>query len=180
MKKYEGLRPVAAILLLLEFPSTCPLPTTAGEANPTVAGDRNPGKAVAGKADPARASRGADREGEIRGTETVTVPNLVADREPESVAAAVKTPLQNVLVAEGVTEAVLHNEHHQVAFATDGKRTVSAPDTIRKSANSSTLAALPLLSLRKEKGEISPPEGLKALNVAPGQTHRIPATTRIN
>ena len=138
---------MVAILLLLEFLSTCPLPITAGEANPTVAGDRNPGKAVAGEAVPARASRGADPEGAIRGTETVTAPNLVDDREPESVVAAAKTPLQNVLVAEGVTEAVPHNEHHQVAFATDGKRTVSAPDTIRKSANTSTLAALLLLSL---------------------------------
>ena len=112
-----------------------------------VADDRNPGKAVAGGADPARTRRAADLEGAVRGTETVTVPNLVADREPESVAAAVQTPLRNVLVAEEVTEAVLHNEHHQVAFATVGKRTVSAPDTIRKSANLSTLAALLLLSL---------------------------------
>ena len=147
MKKYGGLRPVVAIPPLLEFPSTCPLPTRAGEANPTVADDHNPGKAVAGEADPASASRGAGQGRAVRGTETVTVPNLVADREHESVAVAVRTPLRNVLVAEEVTEAALHSERHQVAFATDGKRTVSAPDTIRKSANTSTLAALLLLSL---------------------------------
>ena len=147
MKKYEGLRPVVAILLPLESLSTCPLPTMEGEANPTAAGGRNPGKAMAGEADPARTSRGANQEGATHGTETVTAPSLVDDREPESVAAAAKTPLRNVLVAEEVMEAVLRNEHHQVAFATVGKRTVSAPDTIRKSANTSTLAALLLLSL---------------------------------
>ena len=134
-----------AILPLLEFPSTCPLPTRAGEANPTVADDHNPGKAVAGEADPASASREAGQGRAVRGTETVTVPSLVADREHESVAVAVRTPLRNVPIAEGAMEAALHKEHLQVAFATDGKRTVSVPDTIKRSANSSTLAApLPL------------------------------------
>ena len=147
MKRYGELHPVVAILLLLEFLSTCPLLTKAGAANPMVAGDPSPGRAAADEADPARASREADLGGTIRGTGTVTVPNLVADREHESVAVAVRTPLRNVLVAEEVTEAALHSERHQVAFATDGKRTVSAPDTIRKSANTSTLAALLLLSL---------------------------------
>ena len=147
MKKYEGLHPEAAILLPLGFLSTCPLLTTAGEANPTVAGDRSPGKAVAGEADPALTSREAGQEGAIRGTETVIAPNPVADREHESVAAADKTPLQNVPIAEGATEAALHNELHQVAFATDGKRTVSAPGTTRKSASSSILAVPLLLSL---------------------------------
>ena len=147
MKKYEGLHPEVAILLPLGFLSTCPLLTTAGEVNPTVADDRNPGKAVAGEADPALTSREAGQEGAIRGTGTVIAPNPVADREHESVAAADKTPLQNVPIAEGATEAALHNELHQVAFATDGKRTVSAPGTTRKSASSSILAVLLLLSL---------------------------------
>ena len=147
MKRYEELRPEVATLLLLGFLSTCPLLTTAGEISPTVADDRNPGKAVAGEADPALTSREADQEGAIRGTGTVIAPNPVADREHENVAAADKTPLQNVPIAEGATEAALHNELHQVAFATDGKRTVSAPGTTRRSASSSTLAVLLLPSL---------------------------------
>ena len=147
MKRCEELRQEVATLLPLGFLSTCPLLTTAGEVSPTVAGDRNPGKAVAGEADPALTSREADQEGAIRGTGTVIAPNPEADREHESVAAADKTPLQNVQIAEGATEAALHNELHQVAFATDGKRTVSAPGTTRKSASSSTLAVLLLPSL---------------------------------
>ena len=147
MKRCEELRQEVAILLPLGFLSTCPLLTTAGEANPTVAGDRSPGKAVAGEADPALTSREAGQEGAIRGTGTVTAPNPAADRERESGAAADKTPLQNAQIAEGATEAALRNELHQVAFATDGKRTVSAPGTTRKSASSSTLAVLLLPSL---------------------------------
>ncbi len=147
MKKYEGSHPEVAILPPLAFLSTCPLLTTAGEANPTVAGGRSPGKAVAGESDPALTSREADQEGAIRGTRTVIAPNPEADRERESGAAADKTPLRNDQTAEGATEAALRNELHQVAFATDGKRTVSAPGTTRKSASSSTLAVLLLLSL---------------------------------
>ena len=147
MKRCEELRQEVAILLPLGFLSTCPLLTTAGEANPTVAGDRSPGKAVAGEADPALTSREAGQKGAIRGTGTVTAPNPAADRGQESGAAADKTPLQNDQTAEGATEAALRNELHQVAFATDGKRTVSAPGTTRKSASSSTLAVLLLPSL---------------------------------
>ena len=147
MKRCEELRQEVATLLPLGFLSTCPLLTTAGEVNPTVAGDRNPGKAVAGEADPALTSREAGQEGAIRGTGTVIAPNPAADRERESGAAADKTPLQNDQTAEGATEAALRNELHQVAFATDGKRTVSAPGTTRKSASSSTLAVLLLPSL---------------------------------
>ncbi len=147
MKRYGELHPVVAILLLLEFLSTCPLLTKAGGASPMVAGDLSPGRAAADEADPARASRGADLGGTSRGTGTVTVPNLVAGREHESAAVAVRTPLRNVPIAEGAMEAALHKEHLQVAFATDGKRTVSVPDIIKRSANSSTLAAPLLLSL---------------------------------
>ena len=147
MKRYGELHQVAAILLLLESLSTCLLPIKAGEANPTLAGDHNPGRTAADAVAPARTDHGADLGGEIRGTKTVTVPNPEVDRELESRTAVVKIPLQNVLTAEGAMEAELRKEHLRVAFATDGKRTVSAPDTIRKSANSSTLAAPPLPSL---------------------------------
>ena len=147
MRRCEELRQEVATLLPLGFLSTCPLLTTAGEVSPTVADDRNPGKAVAGEADPALTSRVAGRKGAVRGTRTVIAPHPEADRERESGAAADKTPLQNGQTAEGATEAALRNELHQVAFATDGKRTVSAPGTTRKSASSSTLAVLLLPSL---------------------------------
>ena len=77
-------------------------------------------------------------------TKTVTALNPVVDRELETKAVVVKIPLLNVLTAEGAMEAELHKRHHLVAFATDGKRTVSVPDTTKRSANISTLAA-PLL-----------------------------------
>ena len=144
MKRYGELRQVAAIPLLLESLSTCLLPIKAGEANPTLAGDRNQGRIAADAAAPARTDRGADPGEETRVTKTVTVPNPEVDRELETKAVVVKIPLLNVLTAEGAMEAGLHKRHPRVAFATDGKSTVSAPDTIRKSANSSTLAA-PLL-----------------------------------
>ena len=135
---------MAALLLLLVFPSTCLLPTKADEDNPTLAGVLNRGRAAADVAAPAQTDRGADPGKETRVTKTVTVPNPEVDRELETKAVVVKIPLLNVLTAEGAMEAGLHKRHPRVAFATDGKSTVSAPDTIRKSANSSTLAA-PLL-----------------------------------
>ena len=147
MKRCEELRQEVATLLPLGFLSTCPLLITTGEVNPTVASDRNPGKAAAGEADLALTSREAGQSGPIRGTRTVIAPNHEADREQESGAATDKTPLRNDQTAEGATEAVLRNELHQVAFATDGKRTVSAPGTTRKSASSSILAVPLLLSL---------------------------------
>ena len=135
---------MAATLLLLVSLSTCLLPIKADEDNPTLAGVLNRGRVAADAAAPAQTDRGADPGKETRVTKTVTVPNPEVDRELETKAVVVKIPLLNVLTAEGAMEAELHKRHHQVAFATDGKRTVSVPDTIRKSANSSTLAA-PLL-----------------------------------
>ncbi len=147
MKKCEELRQEVATPLPLGFLSTCPLLTTAGEVNPMVADDRNPGKAVVSEADPALTSREAGHKGAIRGTGTVTAPNPAADREPESGAATDKTPLQNDRTAEEATEAVLRKELHPVAFATDGKRTVFAPGITTKSVSSSILAVLLLPSL---------------------------------
>ena len=138
---------MAAILLLLESLSTCLLPIKADEGNPTLAGVLNRGRAAADVAAPAQTDRGADLGKETRVTRTVTVLNPVVDRELETKAVVAKIPLLKDPIAEGATEAALHNELHQVAFATDGKSTVSAPGTTRKSASSSTLAVLPLLSL---------------------------------
>ena len=135
---------MAALLLLLESLSTCLLPIKADEGNPTLAGVLNRGRAAADVAAPARTDRGADLGKGTRVTKTVTVPNPEVDRELETKAVVVKNPLLNVLTAEGAMAAELHKRHHQVAFATDGKRTVSVPDTIKRSANISTLAA-PLL-----------------------------------
>ena len=135
---------MAALLLLLVSPSTCPLPTTADEDNPTLAGVLNRGRAAADVAAPAQTDRGADLGKETRVTKTVTVLNPVVDRELETKAVVVKNPLLKDLIAEGAMEAELHKRHHRVAFATDGKRTGSVPDTIKRSANTSTLAA-PLL-----------------------------------
>ena len=135
---------MAALLLLLESLSTCLLPIKADEGNPTLAGVLNRGRAAADAAALAPTDRGADLGKETRVTKTVTVLNPVVDRELETKAVVIKNLLLNVLTAEGAMEAELHKRHPQVAFATDGKRTVSVPDTIRKSANSSTLAA-PLL-----------------------------------
>ncbi len=135
---------MAAILLLLESLSTCLLPIKADEDNPTLAGVLNRGRVAADAAAPAQTGRGADPGKETRATKTVTVQDPVVDRELVTKAVVVKSPLLNVLIAEGAMEAELHKRHHLVAFATDGKRTVSVPDTIRRSANTSTLAA-PLL-----------------------------------
>ena len=110
---------------------------------------RSPGEvaAVGGELILVRAVRAEVRGGRTRETSDVIVLNLAV--APDLVAAnkARSAPQEGNLTEKGVMEAVPHNEHHQVAFATDGKRTVSAPDTIRKSANTSTLAALLLLSL---------------------------------
>ena len=135
---------MAALPLPLESLSTCLLPIKADEGNPTLAGVLNRGRAMAEVAAPAQTDRGADLGKETRVTKTVTALNPVVDRELETKAVVVKIPLLNVLTAEGAMEAGLHKRHPRVAFATDGKSTVSAPDTIRISANSSTLAA-PLL-----------------------------------
>ena len=135
---------MAALLLLLESLSTCLLPIKADEGNPTLAGVLNRGRAAADVAAPAQTDRGADLGKETRVIKTVTVLNPVVDRELETKAVVVKNPLLKDLIAEGATEAELHKRHHPVAFATDGKSTVSVPDTIKRSANTSTLAA-PLL-----------------------------------
>ena len=74
--------------------------------------------------------------------------------------------------------AVPLNAHHQAAFAVDGRKTVSVPDTAKESANLSTLAPPLLLSLRKEEARNVPQGGLKVLDVERGLTHRIPTTTR--
>ena len=116
----------------------------ADEDNPTLAGVLNRGRAAADVAAPAQTDRGADLGKETRVTKTVTVLNPVVDRELGTKAVDVKSPLLKDLIAEGAMEAELHKRHHQVASAMDGKRTVSVPDTIKRSANSSTLAA-PLL-----------------------------------
>ena len=138
---------MAALLLLLVSPSTCLLPTKADEDNPIYAGVLNQGRAVANVAAPAQTDRGVDLGKETRVTKTVTVLNPVVDRELETKAVVAKIPLLKDLIAEGATEAELHKEHHLVASATDGKRTVSVPDTTKRSANISTLAAPLLRSL---------------------------------
>ena len=55
--RFGELRKEVAILLLPVSPFTCPLPTTADEANPTSAGAPNPGGVEAGERAQARASR---------------------------------------------------------------------------------------------------------------------------
>ena len=143
-------------------------------------GAPNPGKAEAGEADLDHANREAVREGLIRGTKAVTVPSLVAVRAPESVAAAVTTLLQNVLVAGGATVAVPPNVHRRAAFAVGGKGTASVLGTTKESAILSTLATLLLLSLRKEEARKGLLEGLQARSVAQGLIHRIPTATMIS
>ena len=135
---------MAALLLLLVFPSTCLLPTKADKDNPTLAGVLNRGRAMADVAAPAQTDRGADLGKETRVIKPVTVLNPVVDRELEAKAVVAKILQLKDLIAEGATEAELHKRHHLVASATDGKRTVSVPDTTKRSANISTLAA-PLL-----------------------------------
>ena len=74
--------------------------------------------------------------------------------------------------------AVPLNAHHRVASAADGRKMGSMLGTAKESANSSTLAPLPLLSLRKEEVRNALQGEVKVLVGGRGLTHRIPTTTR--
>ena len=178
MKRFGELRREAATQPPPASPSTCPLPTTTVEANPENASAPNPDGAAAGERAQVRAIRAEARGEDLHETKGVTVQSLAAVHALAVVDAILDTPPDGILAAEGAMVAVPLNAHHQAAFAVDGRKTVSVPDTTKESASLSTLAPPLLLSLRKEEARSVPQGGLKVLDVERGLTHRIPTTTR--